>query len=276
MYKTLIWCTSAIVCLAALIITAVAASASQLTVINKVPLAPIAIVTPTEPELPITAPVNEEKVKFDKFSGYVLDAMNSATTPDKYSASYEDIANDITTVVLDSKEPSIWKSDTTKARTAIILVSLAFHESRFRAYVDDGRCNDANWRKSSEGIKLMGNGGACDGGNARSMWQVHTSAGGIIVVPANYGDSGPFGSNDVNKREWCYSYQCSEDDGTLVTPSQIVTERQSAVRVALHMARRSIRSGSKLCQFSGESDGCPKGDTRYSWAERYSKKHPFE
>ena len=277
MSKTLIWCTSVSICLSAFIIIASRANAS-LQINDKPFTADVAVATPTETILQSeTVPINDEKEKFNKFAGYILEAINSAAKPDQYTASYEDVANDIATVVLDPKEPPIWKSDKSKARTAIMLVSLAYNETRFRAYTDDGRCNSSKWRKSSEGSKLMKISGECDGGLAHSMWQIHTGLDGIVVVPTNYGDDDPF-AHDIDKREWCYSYQCSDKDGTLITPTQMSEDRKNAIRIALHMARRSIRKGVKLCQYTGEGNVCPKGNVRYSWAEGpkgYSTEHPF-
>ena len=272
MYKTLIWCASAVICLAACL--TIAASAPQSAVVIQPVSVTAAVVTPTEiPQQPEVNVKSEDQIRFEKFENYVLDAMNSAAKPDSYSASYKDVAHDIATVVLDPQEPPIWKNDKMKARTAVLLVSLAYNETSFHAYVDDGRCNDVKWRSTSEGAKTMKIGGNCDGGHARSMWQLHMS-GGIVIVPVNYDDE----SKDVDRREWCYSYQCSEDDGKVVDPKQVIENRQDAIRIALHMVRRSIRNHVGLCQFTGESDVCPKGEVRLQWAEGpkgYSKFHPY-
>ena len=65
----------------------------------------------------------------------------------------------------------IWPNDD-GTKTARLLVCVAFYESRFRGYVDDGRCNDPDWRASPEGVRTMRL-GTCDGGRARSLWQLH-------------------------------------------------------------------------------------------------------
>lgn len=272
MYKTLIWCAAAISGLTACGVIVAVASAQQkpLAVAAMQPEITQAVVTPTEvPVQPEAKSEKKEDAKVGQLTDYLLEAMRSAVKPMSVSASYEDIAHDVATVVLDPTEPPMWKDDSTKARTAIMLVSIAYHETSFLAYTDDGRCNDRKWRDSAEGRKTMAQSGSCDGGLARSMWQVHTDFGGIYVIPANYDDD----TREINKREWTYANQ-DVDDGTLIRSEQM-KDRQSACRVALHMARRSIRNHAKLCQFTGEMGECPKGDIRYDWAERYSTKHPF-
>jgi hypothetical protein len=284
MYKTLIWCSSAVTCLAACLTIAAMACGSSTGVAVSQTVLTYAVVSSTPTEITQDQPaVSDEKIKekarFDEFTAYIQEAMNSATTPDQYSVDYDQVANDLATVVLDPEEPAFWKNDKTKARTAIMMVGIAYHETNYRAYVDDGRCNDPEWRKSEEGAKMMRISGNCDGGIAHSMWQVHTSTDGIVVMPANYDDS----SKDTDKREWCYAFEmkenrCATDEGKLIAPKEMASDRQAAIRVALHMARRSIRRGVKLCQYTGEGDVCPKGDVRYNWAEGpkgYSTKHPF-
>jgi hypothetical protein len=271
MYKTLIWCASVAACLAALVVIVAVASASteHSGVTNMQPQLAAAVAAPTEmPVQPEVIP-HEDDLKVGQLEDYVLEAMNSAAKPDEFSASYEDIAHDIAVVVSDPKEPPIWKEDTDRGRTATILVSIGLWETRFRAYVDEGKCNDKAWRASAEGQNLMRM-GRCDGGIARSIWQIHADWGGIVVLPVNYD------SDDGNKREWCYANEYSDDDGIVVKPADFL-DRQLAARVALHMARASIRKGAGLCQFTGEygPGGCPKGDTRLLWAEKYSSQHPF-
>jgi hypothetical protein len=282
MYKTLIWCSSAMVAAAALVvIVTVAAAASPQehpAVTNMQPQTLAAVVTPTEVPVQPEALPSEEEAKVEQLADYVLGAMNFAVKPDENSASYESVAHDIAEVVSDPKEPPIWKEDSTKARTAIMLVSIAFWETSFRSFVDEGKCNDKAWRASPEGQEAMRRWGTCDGGIARSIWQIHAEHG-ITVVPANYDDE----SQELSKREWCYSSECGDDDGgTIISPEAMVSDRKNAARVALHMARRSIRNNAHLCQFTGEGglgdDGCPKGEIRYDWAEGpkgYSRKHPF-
>jgi len=274
MHKTLIWCSSTVICLLALFSITFACGSQQgdissnhVTFTSAVVSAPEVFTIAPEPEIEVES---ADQARFSELHGYVFDAMNAAVKPDQYSVSYDDVSRDIVTVVLDPNEPPIWRNDKTKARTNIMMVSIAYHETNFRAYVDDGRCNSTKWRNSDEGVKFMKISGNCDGGIAHSMWQVHTGLGGIVTVPVDYD------SNPSDRREWCYSYQCTSHDGTLVAPVEMTTNRQAAIRVALHMIRRSVRNNVGLCQFTGEKgSSCPKGEVRYSWAEEYSKKHPF-
>jgi hypothetical protein len=273
MYKTLIRCCSAASGLAAFVIIVAVASAepkASLAVASMQSVTSAAVLIPTEvPVQPEATSEKKDNAKVGQLADYLLTAMKSAVSPiPGRSASYEDIAHDIATVVLDPTEPPMWKDDSTKARTATMMVSIGFHETSFLAYVDDGRCNDRKWRASEEGRKTMGWSGFCDGGLAHSIWQVHPDRGGIYTIPANYDDT-----REINKQEWTYADQ-EPDDGTLVTPEGMLN-RQSACRVALHIARRSIRSHARLCQFTGEMGDCPKGDIRYDWAEHYSRVHPF-
>lgn len=68
-------------------------------------------------------------------------------------------------------EDPVWKDDD-GTRTARLLMCVAFFESGFRAYVDDGRCDDPAWRATPAGRRIMRR-GDCDGGYARSLWQLH-------------------------------------------------------------------------------------------------------
>jgi hypothetical protein len=67
----------------------------------------------------------------------------------------------------------IWKDDNDGRHTGRLAMCVAFYESRFRGYVDDGLCNDPAWRASPEGRRRMRLGGDCDGGRAHTVWQMH-------------------------------------------------------------------------------------------------------
>lgn len=68
-------------------------------------------------------------------------------------------------------EKPVWAGDD-GTRTARLLMCVAFFESGFRGYVDDGRCDDPEWRATATGRRMMRR-GDCDGGHARSLWQLH-------------------------------------------------------------------------------------------------------
>ena len=281
MYKTLIWCSSAMVAAAALVVIVTVAAASpqeHTAVTNMQPQTLVAVVTPTEVPVQPEALPTEEEAKVEQLANYLLDAMNASAPADEFSASYESVSHDIAEVALDPTEPPIWKEDLTRARTATMMLSIAFWESRFRSFVDEGKCNDPAWRASPEGQETMRKWGTCDQKLARSLWQIHAEKG-ITVFHVNYDDE----SQEIQKREWCYSAECGDEDGgRVITPEDMISDRKNAARVALHMASRSIRNNARLCQFTGEGglgdDGCPKGEIRYDWAEGprgYSRKHPF-
>lgn len=104
--------------------------------------------------------------KTDALGAWVLTMINKLA-PEKHNEDFRhEIASDIATV-------SLSESPEAPAKAASVLVSLAFHEGRFREYVDSGLCNDKAWRKSKEGKATMLNGGDCDGGYAYSLWQIH-------------------------------------------------------------------------------------------------------
>ena len=65
----------------------------------------------------------------------------------------------------------IFVEDGSRADTGLLLMSIAFNETRFRGFVADGRCNDETWRNSKEGLELMKM-GDCDSGKARTVFQL--------------------------------------------------------------------------------------------------------
>jgi hypothetical protein len=70
-----------------------------------------------------------------------LVAAMFAWTPAKEAdrARYTEIANDIAAVVYDPQEQPLFSGDDARAKTALVLASIAAHESVFRADVEDGR-----------------------------------------------------------------------------------------------------------------------------------------
>jgi len=96
----------------------------------------------------------------DRLAAYVYGAMTSWASESHDETLWRGIAADIA-------------STTASAPEALLLASLAFHEGRFRAYVDEQQCNDPIWRASRDGRIAMASGGDCDGGWAYSLWQIH-------------------------------------------------------------------------------------------------------
>lgn len=158
---------------------------------------------------------------------YVEGVMQSWAPARIPSVDLSALATDIATV-----------SDT--PRDAVLLASLAYFEgARFASYVDDGSCNDFAWRASASGRRLMEVGGACDGGRAFTLWQIHPD--GISI------------------------------DGEKVMGARLLADRRYAASVALTLAH----ADPSLCAYAGESGFCPKAATRLAFAERALRVHPF-
>lgn len=124
-------------------------------------------------------------------------------------ARYEAIARDIASEAADPDEaPVVRDADAVvaRAKTALLVASLAFWESRYWVDVDEGRC-----RKEL--------GAFCDNGSAWTLWQVHDEDGLVL-------EQGHF----VFARE--------RPDAVLVYRGEdLVRERRVAVRVVLAMLR---------------------------------------
>jgi hypothetical protein len=183
----------------------------------------------------------------------------TAWLPNVPSAMRTSVAEDIAAVVEDPSEPAIW-GEGGKALNALVLASLAYHESGLASYVDEGKCNDELWRKSPEGRKIIA-GGDCDSGYAFSIFQIHTGRG-LALSP----------------RGIRYLPQTSGVDARLlIHGGDLTRDRRLAVRVALHIVRSSVDATGTLCGYSGESvaSGCPKAMKRFSWAKSYLANHAF-
>jgi hypothetical protein len=170
--------------------------------------------------------------------------------PGRDVSHYDAVARDIANVASDASEQPIWGDDVTRAKTAIVLTALAFFESRFWRFVDEGICNG----RDSSRVRALGN---CDGGYAYSLWQIHPEDGLVLV-----GDGWAHARDVRGVRE-------------VITGKMLIADRTLAARVALHIARRSIRAGAGLCQYTGELGPCPKGNTRLGFALRWVARHPF-
>lgn len=178
---------------------------------------------------------------------------------------------------LDPDEPSGWADDPPPhPRMALLVLSVALHESRLRAYVDDGRCNDRAWRASPEGARLVALGGPCDGGRAWTVWQMHlTDLGGVVLRPPTAAPP------DWRPRE---GRPADPAAGEIEVPAaDAIQDRRLAARAAWHELRRALRSvgGADLCGYTGEWDAfretrrCPKGAIRAEWARRWAAEHPY-
>lgn len=136
-----------------------------------------------------------------------------------------------------------YADDAGRARAGLLLMSLAFHESRFRGYVADGRCTDGEWRKSDEGRALMRL-GTCDGGFASTVWQIHIGRGQRVGTE-------------------------------LVTRERALEDPRAGAALALQLAGGSIRFAHSLRYYTGEGAVAPKAREREALATAYYRAHPF-
>ena len=177
---------------------------------------------------------------------------HAAEGKEAYETRAATIADDIVAVVSEETEPAVFPQDDDRHKTATLIATLAFWESNFQLYVDNGSCDDRAWRKTREGRATLLS-GDCDGGWAYSMFQIHPE-GGIALEPGG---------------GWHHEFGAIDGQAMLA-------DRKVAVRVALHMARQSIGHGAGLCQYSGEIGPCPKAAARLSFAQRWWAAHPYQ
>jgi hypothetical protein len=209
----------------------------------------------------------DEDMLYDLIA-YVTVAMVAWTQADKApvdEARLRSIATDIVTVVEGPDEEPVWKDDERRVKTALLMANIARYEgSGYQEYVDELRCNDPEWRKMPEGQRAMRRWGDCDHGLAYSMWQVHVSYEGIVLT------------HDGSEYVHAGAYPLGDPHWQQAIKRRDMADRKTAVHVALHMARKSIRAGAGLCQYTGELGPCPKGDERLKPALAWYKAHPFE
>lgn len=113
------------------------------------------------------------------------------------------IAEDVATVVSD--EEPLYPNDETRVRTVTLLLSVAFYESSFQAYVDNGDCLRPDWGRTAFGKAMIRAHASCDLGNAGSIFQIHGG-------------------------EWFLGARLPE-------PYELAHDRKLAVRTALRMIR---------------------------------------
>ena len=122
---------------------------------------------PSVEKLPAENPPKKETNESEEaLTAWVHKMMTSLAREKHDDELWKEIARDIAVV-------SLSESPQNPSKVASALTSLAFHEGRFRSYVDEQKCNDRTWRKTKEGRKTMLSGGDCDGGYAYSLWQIH-------------------------------------------------------------------------------------------------------
>ncbi len=137
-------------------------------------------------------------------------------------------------------------------RDATILASIAFWESRYWRFVDDGSCNGERYF-----IRVK-----CDARFAASIWQIHTGKHGIVLTPNGgmlYGED----ARALGLRAYFQADIRGEEN------------RRTAAIVAMAMVRNSLKMTKGLCGYTGETGPCPKADERLNLATAYISKHPF-
>ena len=127
-------------------------------------------------------------------------------------------------------------------KEGLLLMSIAFHESQFSRYVDEGKCNDWDWRKTPEARKTLAR-GDCDNGHAFSLWQVH-----------------PRDKQERTDLEY---------RGPLW--------RMNAIAIARDIMLESLKWDGTLRRYTGETDPLArKAFKRQRMAEVYLAGHPFK
>jgi len=159
------------------------------------------------------------------------------------------VAEDIAAVVQD--EPPLWAS---RFKTALVLASIAHHESDLEDWVQDGRCNDAAWRLDH--LELVRRRGSCDGGHAYGLWQEHVWPAALLLPNSGW------------------RLLRAPEPGA-ITPEDVLADSRLSARVALHMVRQSVQTGQGLCGYTGETERpCPKGELRLHDAVQWYRTHP--
>lgn len=167
-----------------------------------------------------------------------LSTVLSVVAPSINPARRASIATDIAAVSL--SEERAFDDDANGRKTALLLTAIADYETghSWAPWIDDGRCNDPEWReRNAEWLK----GGGCDHALAWGLWQVH-APGNDPVIGKKY-----------------------------------VTNRRRGISAALFIARASLRTGTGLCGYSGETyPNCTKADHRLNKAREWEAKFPFK
>lgn len=163
-------------------------------------------------------------------------------------ARYEQIAADVAQIALDPDETPLFQGEDGRVKTALLLLSVALHESGFRGNVDAGKCKPYE----------------CDHGKAFSIWQLHPEDGLIFD-----GDVFTFARNRPS--DWRADHTSEIFDG-----ASLVRDRKLAARMALHMLRYSMKNAHSLGIYTGEGGNGPKAKLRMETALSYLRQHPFE
>jgi hypothetical protein len=189
-------------------------------------------------------------------TSYLLAAMTAwmpmknharSEAPEVTEGRYQQIAEDIATIALDPDEAPLFQGEDGRVKTALLLLSVALHESAFRGDVDAGKCKPYE----------------CDHGKAFSMWQLHPEDGLVF-------DSDLFTFARNRPTSWREEHASEIFDGPA-----LVRDRKLAARMALHMLRYSMKNAHSLAIYTGEGHNGPKAKLRMETALSYVRQHPF-
>ena len=200
---------------------------------------------------------------------------------------YHSIAVDVAQAA--AIEHSPYSEDPLNARMANLVSSLAFNESRFEKFVDDGRCNDKKWQGTEEGKHLTKIGGNCDGTYAHSMWQLHAGFGLVLLTPnrdngfreliSNRDAENWAGQVDIRWQAIEHDYDMPPGFRHEVDSKNITGEanRLLAARTAWHMLSNALKASkfTNICRYTGEPLPCPKSEVRLKFADDEWRKHPI-
>jgi hypothetical protein len=150
------------------------------------------------------------------------------------------VAAALVEVAFDPAEPPLpmfGNASEARARTALLLGSIAAHESRLLPRLAAGRCLR----------------GECDNGDSFGLTQIKLGPHGIALIPgAGY-------------------RRCTEDTVGCLTPAELAGDVVGQLRAALHVLRND-----GLASYTGEagSDDAPAARRRRMAAELWALRHP--
>ncbi len=179
-------------------------------------------------------------------------------TEDEVKARLHSVAEDIVTVAMDASEPPVFARADGRVKTALLNAAIASMETGFQKFVDDGSCNRADYHADRRGD--------CDGRHAFSLWQIHVTGNGYVLLEDGSLSSRMYAAPDVLQTH------------AVIGGPELIADRKVAIRVAQRIERESLRYHGSLCAYSGEScmdDRHPKAKARLDRAVNYYQAHPF-
>lgn len=299
MYKTLIWCASA---LAGVTITVAVSNVNAdplpkpLVVVTTVPSATVAAISTETPVHLESSSVGDTKaeqsntnvsnntvikqvatkyiytamVAWKPLNGHIVrkhdghyehDSRGLFITQNEAEvrARYETTAKQIVDVAYDDAITPLFTGDQGRLKTALQLAAIASFEGGFQKFVEDGDCNKPGFHSDGSGD--------CDGGGAFSNWQIHIWGGGYVIK-----------DGDLTQVHYLpKDYLKDHPDTVVIKGMDLVDDPRIAALVAYYLVRYSTRNYHSLCQYTGENcEGThPLATARSGRAVSYLRDHPF-